>query len=109
MATMAESGRGDRSADGVLEVVLHVRGDGCTLDDGSPIPGSVVERVAPPAFLRALIHNAEGHPINASSRRRHPTARQKRVVKERDRHCVDCGAAALPAARGRRPWWFKGP
>ncbi|MDH4277240.1 MAG: 13E12 repeat family protein [Acidimicrobiia bacterium] len=80
---------------GVFEVVLHVRGDGCTLDDGSPIPGSVVERVAPTGFVRALIHDAEGRPINASSRRRHPTVRQKRVVKERDQHCVDCGASSL--------------
>jgi hypothetical protein len=78
-----------------VEVVLHVRGDRATLDDGSPIPGSVVERVAPSSFLRALIHDAAGRPINSSSRRRHPTVRQKRVVKERDRSCVDCGGSAL--------------
>lgn len=77
----------------VTEVVLHVRGDGCTLDDGTPIPGSVVERIAPQAFLRALIHDAEGRPINASGRRRHPSARQQRVVRERDRVCSDCGTA----------------
>jgi hypothetical protein len=74
------------------EIVMHVRSDGCSLDDGTPIAGSVVERIAPTAFLRALIHDAEGRPINASSRQRHPTARQRRVVKERDRACVDCGA-----------------
>jgi hypothetical protein len=77
------------------EVVLHVRGDGCTLDDGSPLPSSVVERVAPQAFIRALIHDAERRPINASSKQRHPTTRQKRVVKERDRCCVDCGSLDL--------------
>jgi hypothetical protein len=76
----------------VNEIVLHVRGDGCTLDDGTPIAGSIVERIAPDAFLRALIHDAERHPINASGRHRHPTLRQKRVVRERDRVCVDCGA-----------------
>ncbi|MEM1332459.1 MAG: DUF222 domain-containing protein [Actinomycetota bacterium] len=78
-----------------IEVVLHVRGDGCTLDDGSPIPGSTVERVAPEAFVRALVHDADGRPINASAKRRHPTARQRRVVKERDRACVNCGATSL--------------
>lgn len=78
-----------------VEVVLHVRGDGCTLDDGTPIPGSVVERVAPDGLVRALIHDAEGRPIDASARQRHPGARQKRVVKERDRNCVDCGATSL--------------
>jgi hypothetical protein len=77
------------------EVVLHVRGDGCTLDDGTPIAGSVVERVAPVSLLRVLIHDAERRPINASGRRRHPSARQQRVVHERDRGCVDCGATTL--------------
>lgn len=73
------------------EVILHVRGDGCTLDDGTPIAGSVVERIAGGAALRAMIHDAEGRPINVSGRHRRHTDRQKRVVKERDRQCVDCG------------------
>jgi hypothetical protein len=74
------------------EVVFHVRGDGCTLDDGTPIAESVVERIAPRAFLRALIHDAEGRPINASSRRRHPSMRQQRVTDEREPRCADCGS-----------------
>lgn len=77
------------------EVVLHVRADGATLDDGTALPMSVVERVAPEAFVRALIHDADNRPINASAKQRHPSARQKRVVKERDRVCVDCGADTL--------------
>jgi hypothetical protein len=77
------------------EVVIHVRGDGCTLDDGTPIAGSIVERIVPAAFLRALIHDAEGRAINASGRQRHPTTRQKRVVRERERRCVDCGSTDL--------------
>jgi 5-methylcytosine-specific restriction endonuclease McrA len=75
------------------EVVMHVRGDGCTLDDGTPLAGSSVERIAPASFLRALIHDAERRPINASGAHRHPTRRQKRVVKERDRVCGDCGSS----------------
>jgi hypothetical protein len=63
------------------------------MDDGTPISASVVERMAPTAFLRALIHDAEGHPINASGKQRHPTERQRRVVKARDRVCVDCGSS----------------
>jgi hypothetical protein len=74
------------------EVVVHVRGDGCTFDDGTPVTHSVVERLAPAGFLRALIHDAAGRPINASWRRRHPSARQRHVVRERDRACVDCGS-----------------
>jgi len=74
------------------EIVMHVRADGCTLDDGTPIAGSVIERIAPASFLRVLIHDADSRPINASGRQRHPTARQRRVVRERDRVCVDCGS-----------------
>ena len=38
----------------ITEIVLHVRGDGATLDDGTPIPGTAIERIAPEAFLRPL-------------------------------------------------------
>lgn len=75
------------------ELVVHVRADGCSMDDGTPISESIVHEIAPHSFLRALIHDAESRPINASGRHRHPTARQKRVVKERDRVCVDCGGS----------------
>lgn len=79
----------------ITEVIVHVREEGASLDDGTPLPMSAVERVAPEAFIRVLIHDARNRPINASAKRRHPSARQKRVVKERDRVCVDCGSSAL--------------
>ena len=77
------------------EVIVHVRGDGTSLDDGTPLPETVVERIAPMAFLRALIHDAAGRPINVTRRQRHPSVRQKRFVKERDRSCIDCGRQDL--------------
>ena len=73
------------------ELVVHVRGDGATLDDGTPINDSAVAKLLPESFIRALIHDSEGNPIDATNRRRHPTTRQKRLVKERDRNCIDCG------------------
>ena len=76
----------------LTEIVVHLRGDGATFDDGTPVPWSELERIAPASLFRALIHDADGRPINASGRRRHPSTRQKRVVVERDRVCVDCGA-----------------
>ena len=79
----------------VTEVVVHVRGDGCTLDDGTPVAESAVARLLSEAFIRVLIHDAERRPINASGRRRHPTTRQKRVVRQRDGACVDCGSTDL--------------
>jgi hypothetical protein len=45
-------------ADLVAEVVLHVRGDGATLDDGSPISQSAVIGALSGGFVRALIHDA---------------------------------------------------
>ena len=85
----------DGTGEVTTEVVLHVRGDGCHADDGTPIPDTVIAELVPDAFVRVLIHDAEGHPINASGRQRHPSARQKRVVKERDQVCVDCGRPDL--------------
>ena len=76
----------------VTEVVIHLRGDGITYDDGTPIGWADLERIAPEAFIRTVLHDADGRPINASSRQRHPTVRQQRVVAARDRCCVDCAS-----------------
>ena len=76
----------------VTEIVINLRADGVTFDDGTPIPWYELERILPEAFVRALIHDAEGRPINASARRRFPSKRQQRVVRARDRACVDCGS-----------------
>lgn len=77
------------------EIIIHVRADGCTLDDGTPITATTTERIAPTAFIRTMIHDAESNPINVSGRHRYSTDRQKRVVKERDRVCTDCGSTAF--------------
>ena len=73
------------------EVIVHVRGNGCTLDDGTPLTDHAVGAMLPNAFVRLLIHDADRKPINASKKQRFPTDRQKRVVKTRDRCCIDCG------------------
>ncbi len=85
----------DGAGDINTEVVFHVRSDGATCDDGTPITDTTIADLLPHSFIRALIHDADSKPINASGRQRHPTARQKRVVKERDRVCVDCGRNTL--------------
>ena len=78
------------------ELVVHVRGDGLSFDDGTPTTNQAVLRTLDQAFVRLLIHDADRRPINASSRRRHPTTRQKRVVLEAHRHeCVDCQGTEL--------------
>ncbi len=78
------------------EILIHVRQDGATLNDGTPLTETAVERIAPTSFIRALVHDLNGNPIDATNRRRHPTTRQKRVVAERDQHhCTDCGRPDL--------------
>lgn len=77
------------------EVLVHVRGDGCTLDDGTPLSEHAVGRMLDKAFVRALICDADRRPLNASGRQRDATARQRRVVHARDRRCVDCGSTNL--------------
>ena len=78
------------------EVVVHVRGDGITFDDGTPTTGHAVLRHIDGAFIRLLIHDAERRPINASSRQRLATTRQKRVVMEAHGHeCADCQSTDL--------------
>ena len=77
------------------ELIVHVRNDGVSLHDGTPLADSVVAGLIDTAFIRMLIHDAENRPVNASTRRRHPTTRQKRVVDERDPRCVECGGAEL--------------
>jgi hypothetical protein len=78
------------------EVIVHVRGDGCTMDDGTPVTEHAVARLLPEAFIRLLITEANRLPINASGRHRHPTVRQQRVARERHgNRCVDCGSPDL--------------
>ena len=78
------------------EVVVHVRGDGITFDDGTPTTNNAVLRQIDDAFIRLLIHDAERQPINASRRQRLATTRQKRVVMEMHGHeCVDCQSTDL--------------
>lgn len=85
----------DRGARVATELIVHVRGDGVSLHDGTPLADSMLAGLIDTAFIRALIHDAENRPVNASTRRRYPSIRQKRVVDERDPRCVDCGGTEL--------------
>jgi Domain of unknown function (DUF222) len=78
------------------EVVVHVRGDGITFDDGTPTTSSAVLRQLDDSFVRLMIHDAQRRPVDASVRRRHPTTRQQRVVMETHGHeRVDCQRTEL--------------
>lgn len=78
------------------EVVVHLRGDGNTFDDGTPITTSAVARQLDRSYLRLMLHDENRRPIDATNRRRFPTPRQQRVVLERHGHqCIDCGTTDL--------------
>ena len=90
LAAIATSGGGKVDA----EVVIHVRGDGTTLADGTPIIDHVVAQLLPQAFVSLLLVDTERRPIDASPRRRTPTRRQKRVVDEANPECGHPGCRA---------------
>lgn len=85
---------GGGAGEAVTEVVVHVRGDGNTLVDGTPIADHAVTEMLPEAFVSLLIHDNENRPIDASPRRRFPTRRQRRVVDEMDAECCHPGCHA---------------
>ena len=69
------------------EVVIHVRADGNTLTDGTPLSDHAVTRLLPNAFISLLYLDNQRYPIDASPRRRSPTRRQRRVFDERSPEC----------------------
>lgn len=81
-------------ADVDAEVVFHVRGDGTTLADGTPVSDDVVAGLLPEAFVSVLVLDSERRPIDASPRRRTPTRRQRRVLDEAQTQCAHPGCTA---------------
>lgn len=79
---------------GRTEIVVHVRDDGNSLSDGTPLTDNAVTRMLPEAFISLLLHDADRKPIDASPRRRLPTARQRRVLNERFAECAYPGCHA---------------
>ncbi|HET8931585.1 MAG TPA: HNH endonuclease, partial [Acidimicrobiales bacterium] len=85
---------GARSGGVDAEVLVHVRANGNTLTDGTPLSDHTVARMLPDAFVALLIHDAADEPIDASPRRRFPTPRQRRVVDARQDQCQQPGCGA---------------
>lgn len=88
----ATTGRRPRRS--VAEVVVHVRPEGNTLADGTPLSDHAVGRLLPGAFVSLLIEDDHRYPIDASPRRRFPTRRQRRVVDARGPECAEAGCHA---------------
>jgi hypothetical protein len=78
------------------EIIIHVRADGCSMHDGTPVSSHAVASLIGDSFISALVHDIDDKPIDATYRRRFPTRRQRRVVDERHgARCVTCGSSQL--------------
>lgn len=87
-------GQAPATVDVVAEMVIHVRGDGNTLADGTPISDHAVTSMLPGSFVSLLRKDMAGRPIDASPRRRTPTRRQRRVIDEAHPTCAHPGCNA---------------
>ena len=90
LATLVTNGGASVTA----EVVVHVRADGNTLTDGTPLSDHAVTAMLTDAFVSLLLHDTENQPIDASPRRRIPTRRQQRVLDQIDHECRHPGCHA---------------
>ena len=93
MVTICEAG-GGAAAPTELVIHAHETEDGRlvgVLPDGTPVPGPVVSELSCASTIRALMHDSEGKPIDASPGRRGPTKRQMLLLLERDKHCTHPG------------------
>lgn len=93
------------------EVVIHVRPDGNSMSDGTPLTDNSVAALLPDSFVSLLIHDTERRPIDASPRRRTPTRRQRRVLDERSPECEssDCHTTKFLQYDHKNPYARGGP
>ena len=93
----------DGGASVTAEVVVHVRADGTTLTDGTPLSDHTVASLLPESFVSLLLHDNERQPIDAS--------RQRRVLDERDPECTHpgCHATTFLQYDHIRPYTEGGP
>ena len=78
-----------------VEVLIHCDETGSHFPDGTPLTEHPVIGLLDQARIRAIVHDTNGRPVNASTARRHPTVRQTRVVQTRQPTCSQCGSSAL--------------
>jgi hypothetical protein len=73
-----------------VDIHVHRRPNGAlvaTLADGTPVPEPEVGEILCEATVRALVHDSDGRPIDASPGRPGPNRRQRRLLRQRDHHC----------------------
>lgn len=78
-----------------IELLVHCDETGTHLPDGTPLSSHPIVVLLDRTRLRMIVHDAHGRPVNASTARRTPTLRQRRVVQSRHPVCTNCGASEL--------------
>ncbi|MGI9624558.1 MAG: DUF222 domain-containing protein [Acidimicrobiales bacterium] len=99
LVSVCETAGGAYTKTTKAEVVVHLHASAygsveAVTRQGAPVPLGQLEALVDEASLRALVHDAEGHPIDASPARRFPTKRQRRVLEARDPQCSEPGCRA---------------
>jgi hypothetical protein len=71
-------------------------GRSAELDDGTPIPASVLARIACDAEITRIVFGPDSAPLDVGRTQRTYTGPQRRAVTARDRHCQYPGCSAPP-------------
>ena len=96
LVAVCSNGGGEAAS---TEVIVHAYQDEDgrilgVLPDGTPVPAPVLGEWSCESTIRAMIHDSEGKPIDASPARRGPAKRQMLLLLERDKHCTHPGCRA---------------
>jgi len=91
----------------ILEGPDGTLGRPAELDDGTPIPTSVLARIACDAEITRIVFGPDSQPLDVGRAQRTHTGPQRRAVIARDRHCQYPGCTAPPAISEvhHTRWW----
>lgn len=80
------------------------------LDDGTPLPASVLARIACDSAITRIVFGPDGAPLDVGRAQRTYTGPQRRAVVARDRHCQYPGCAVAPVLCEvhHTVWWCRG-
>ncbi len=85
-------------------------GAAAELDDGTPLPLSVLARLACDAEITRVVLGPDSEPLDVGRTQRTYTGAQRRAVIARDRHCQypGCGAPPVLGEVHHVRWWSRG-
>jgi hypothetical protein len=84
-------------------------GSAAELDDGTPIPVTVLAQIACDSEISRIVFGPGGEPLDVGRAQRTYTGPQRRAVIARDRHCQypGCGAPPTIGEVHHVRWWIR--